>query len=157
MYHGMHDDGDYHGEGKFVTWDGTVYQGEWERGKRSGQANFFEPKSGVLTVGIWKDDVFVKYIAHKIITKGNGEGPGIGSQEALCEGFSWSSRQGGNSPHIDDRSNGDSHAHHHHHHGDGCNHAKEHDHGDGSDHGYHNDKLRGEDQRVEQKANESEE
>lgn len=95
-YHGMHDDGDYHGEGKFMCHDGSIYHGEWKRGKRCGKGSFFDPETGVLTVGVWKDDVFEEYLAHKAV--GTPEDPHA-VQSPLPVGFCWYSRQGTVRPH----------------------------------------------------------
>ena len=114
----MHDDGDYHGEGKFMCHDGSIYLGDWRRGKRSGKASFFEPLTGVLTVGLWKDDVFQQYLAHKTIAK--PEDPDA-PQVPLEVGFCWFSRQGVEKPHSHSHGERDhSHSDHEHEHHDHC-------------------------------------
>lgn len=95
VYHGQHDDGDYHGFGKFVSHDGTYYAGEWSRGRRTGLADFFDVKTGVLTQGIWRDDVFAEYQHHKVMTP-----PVEGFDPLPLEvGFDWT-QHSGVKPHV---------------------------------------------------------
>lgn len=90
IYAGMHDDGDYHGTGRFIGIDGTEYQGEWVKGKREGKAVYYSKQTGVATVGIWEADKFVKYISHKVVSPNlPGQNP-----EPLKEGFDWNSYRG---------------------------------------------------------------
>lgn len=64
-YDGNFNDGDYEGQGKFTTREGTLYDGQWLQGKRSGKANYYDARTGVLTVGLWEDDVFVELLSYK--------------------------------------------------------------------------------------------
>lgn len=86
----MHDDGDYHGTGRFVGIDGTEYQGEWNKGKRHGKAVFYTKKTGIATVGLWESDKFIKYISHKVVSE---KAPGEVA-EPLAEGFDWNAYRG---------------------------------------------------------------
>src|SRR3990167_444268 len=90
IYAGLHDDGDYHGTGRFVGIDGTEYQGEWVKGKRHGKAVFYSKKTGIATVGLWESDKFVKYISHKVVSETL---PGQ-KAEPLQEGFDWNAYRG---------------------------------------------------------------
>lgn len=110
MYHGNHDDGDYHGAGKFISKDGSTYSGEWRQGKRSGAAEYFDANSGVVTVGEWQDNVLVKYNSHRIIAPNR-----LGFDALpLEEGFQWMPKR--SEEEIADSEDD------HHQHGDGCDH-----------------------------------
>ena len=95
VYHGDHDNGDYHGKGKFITIDGMVYTGEWNRGRRTGIANFFDIRTGVITRGLWKDDIFIEYRDHKSVAQHMQDF----SEEPLQIGFDWTEHTG-IKPHI---------------------------------------------------------
>lgn len=144
VYYGMHDDGDYHGLGKFVCHRGTIYHGEWVKGSRTGKASFYDPVTQVITQGIWKDDTFVKYVNHKkasLATNESGEAhmkvssmdkEGDQSQH-LEEGFNWSTFTG-IKKHVCgiDHKHGESCNHDHdHQHNESCNHHHEHKHREG--------------------------
>lgn len=110
VYQGNHDDGDYHGVGKFISHCGTVYHGEWSRGRRSGKANYFDMGSGIITRGVWKDDVFIEYLEHKIASEPkNGIEP-----KPLQVGFDWT-KYSGIIPHVHGPTGCD-HSHHQSHH-----------------------------------------
>jgi 4-amino-4-deoxy-L-arabinose transferase-like glycosyltransferase len=59
-YFGDRKNGLRHGQGRFIWFDGKVYDGQWENNQKNGRGVIYDAAGQVIEKGIWKDNVLIQ-------------------------------------------------------------------------------------------------